>query len=79
MESPDRIEVYDLIWTDRSFNDYLRYKKWRFYVSFDTSLPQKVEFYQKSAFGNEYDLKYTKAVNYLDNNEIRKVIKEASF
>jgi len=79
LEITNKIEVYDLIWIEKIYEGHLVSKKWRFFVDLETSLPQRVEFYQKSDTDGEYNLKYTVVVKYLDDSEMQKVIKEASF
>jgi hypothetical protein len=79
LEITNKIEVYDLIWVEKIYEGHLISKKWRFFVDLETSLPQKVEFYQKSDTDGEYNLKYTVVVKYLDDSKMQKVIKEASF
>ncbi|MFA5291934.1 MAG: hypothetical protein WC496_02755 [Phycisphaerae bacterium] len=73
----DKIEVYDLIWIEKAYEGYFVSKKWRFFIDSETSLPQKIEFYQKSDTDNEYNLRYTRAVEYLNESEMQKVIKES--
>jgi hypothetical protein len=75
----DKTEVYDLIWVEKIYDGHITHKKWRFFVGFDTNLPQRIEIYQKSDTDSEYILKYTRVVEYLDDSKMQNAIKEASF
>jgi hypothetical protein len=73
------IEVYDLTWPKRASDGSVVFWKWRVFADSETSLPQKVEWYHKSAADSEYILSSTTEVEYLSEGEIQKAIKEASF
>jgi hypothetical protein len=73
------IEVYDLTWTEKAYDGSTVLKKWRVFVDPKTNLPQRVEWYEKSATESEYTLSSTMAIEYLSESEIQEVIKEASF
>lgn len=75
----DKTEVYDLIWIEKIYDGHITHKKWRLFVDIDTSLPHKVELYQKSDIESEYNLKYTRIVEYLDDSKMQNATKEASF
>jgi hypothetical protein len=79
LEITDKIEVYDLIWIEKIYEGHLIYSKWRFFIDPETNLPQKIELYQKTGTDSEYNLKRIVIVKCLDNNEMKKIIKEASF
>ncbi len=73
------IEVYDLKWVKKKYGGSAISKKWRVFVEERTGLPQKVEWYQKSAADSEYILSSTMEIEYLSESKIREIIKEASF
>jgi hypothetical protein len=73
------IEVYDLTWPTKAFDGSLVLKKWRFFVDSKVNLPQRIEIYQMSPTDTEYTLESSMAVEYLNDDEMQKVIKEASF
>ena len=72
------IEVYDLEWVEKTYAGNLISSKWRFFVDSVTNLPQKIELYQKTSTDSEYNLKQIVIIKYLDDNEIKKVLKESS-
>jgi len=72
-------EVYDLTWIERKHVDFVVYRKWRVFANAETNLPQKVEWYKKLATTDEFTLEAIMVVEYLDDSEMQKVIKEASF
>ncbi|MDD5326865.1 MAG: hypothetical protein PHY02_03510 [Phycisphaerae bacterium] len=73
------LEVYDLAWTETTYGGSAVLKKWRFFVSIKTNLPQKIEIYQLLPAEAEYVLMSFVTVEYLDDTKILSVIKEASF
>jgi len=75
----DGVEVYDLTWTERVYDGSTVSKKWRFFVNAKADLPQKIEIYQILPTDTEYILKSLMVVEYLSENEVQKIIKEASF
>jgi hypothetical protein len=79
IELANGIEVYNLIWIEKTYSGSLISSKWKFFIDSETNLPQKIELYQKTSTDSEYNLKRIVIVECLDNNEIKKVIKEASF
>ncbi len=72
-------EVYDLVWAEKIYEGNSILRKLRFFVDPETILPQRVSFYQKLNTDNEYILKSEKVVEYLNDNEMRKVIEDMSF
>jgi len=71
-------EIYDLTWTQRIYGG-LVYKKWRFFVDAKEDIPQRIEIYQMLPADTEYTLESSIVVEYLNDGEMQKVIKEASF
>ncbi|MCH7559615.1 MAG: hypothetical protein IIB56_19490 [Planctomycetes bacterium] len=72
-------EVYELTWTEKAYDDSVIFKKWRFFIDPQENLPQKVEIFRKSAANSEYNLRSARIVEYLSDNEIQSVIKDAGF
>lgn len=68
------IEVYDLTWPKRASNGSVVFWKWRVFADSETSLPRKVEWYQKSVADSDYVLSSTMKVEYISESEIRKII-----
>jgi hypothetical protein len=79
LEATKGIEVYDLTWTERAYDGSTVLKKWRVFADSETNLPQRIEWYEKLVTDNEYTLSSAMVVEYLSDNEMQEVIKEASF
>jgi hypothetical protein len=77
--TPQGIEAYDLIWPAKAFDGSLVFKKWRVFVDSKTNLPQRIEIYQMLPTNTKYTLMLLMVVEYLSDNEMQEVIKEASF
>jgi hypothetical protein len=73
------IEVYDLIWTEKAYDGSTIFKKWRFFTSPETSLPHRIEVYQKLATLDKYTLHSIVVVKYLNEGEIKSVIQDSFF
>jgi len=75
------VEVYDLKWTEKSHYGITVFKKWRVFVDPKTKLPQKIEWYEKSAADadGEYVLILVTVVEYLSNSGMQTILEEASF
>lgn len=73
------IEVYDLKWVEKKYGGSAISKKWRVFANYETNLPQRIECYEKLAADSGYTLSSAMTVEYLSDNEIREIIKEASF
>jgi len=78
IKTSDEIEVYELQWSEK-VNDDTVFRKWRVFADAKTNLPRKVEWYRKSSFDDEYILKSISTVEYPDEGEMQKIIKNASF
>ena len=75
----ENIKIYDLVWSTRQHNGLITFNKWRFFVDFKTNLPQRTEFYQKLSADDEYTLVSADVIRYLNDSEMRIVLKEVSF
>jgi hypothetical protein len=73
------IEVYDLKWVEKKYGRSAISKKWRVFADSKTNLPQRIEWYEKSATESEYTLSSTTMVEYLSDSRVQEVINEASF
>ena len=73
------IEVYDLTWTEKTYDGSEVFFKWRFFVEPKTNLPQRAESYRKLTTDSEYNLKIVMIVEYLSDGKIEAIFKEASF
>ncbi len=69
------IETYELTWRQETYGGPM-IMMCRFFVDRGTTLPQRVEFYQKSAPDLEYNLRYVRAVKYLNDSEVQKAFHE---
>jgi hypothetical protein len=69
------IDIYDLIWTRTTIAGSMAFTKWRFFVDPATRLPQKTEVYQKYGSVAGYVLRSVMVANYLEDSEMRAVIK----
>ena len=69
-------EVYDLMWS--KYDDSVVFK-WRFFVNPKTKLPQQTEFYEKLPADSEFTLTSVIVVEYLEDSEIRAIVKEFGF
>jgi len=78
-EIADGIEVYDLMWIKKAFDGSKVFWKWRVFVDAKTTLPRRVEWYQKSSIDNEYILKSISIIKYLDDRGMQEAIKKESF
>jgi len=72
-------ELYELTWTEKAYDDSVIFKKWRVFADIETNLPQRVEGYQRLGTDSEYTLRTVMVVEYWDENEIQKVMKDAAF
>jgi len=69
------IETYELTWSQETYGGPI-IMMCRFFVDRGTTLPQRVEFYQKSAPDLEYNLRYVRAVKYLNDSEVQRAFRE---
>jgi hypothetical protein len=78
-EKVQGVEIYDLIWVDQMYDGSIVFRKWRVYANVDTNLPQKAEWYKKVTANEEFSLTMIIMIEYLSDNEMQAVIKNASF
>jgi hypothetical protein len=79
VDTTEGTEVYDLKWIRKALDGSQVFKKWRVFADSETNLPQRIEWYKKSAADSEYTLSSAMEVEYLSDSEMQEVIKEASF
>ncbi|MBW7991214.1 MAG: hypothetical protein FVQ84_14525 [Planctomycetes bacterium] len=72
------IEIYDLKSTKATYSSSV-FSKWRFFVDPKTNLPQRIEISMKSTADDEYNMISMIEIEYLDEGDILKVIKNAGF
>ena len=73
------VEVYDLIWSEKTLGGSAVYKKWRGYIDAETKTPKRIERWWKQAEETEYKLVTIIKVTYPTATEIQTVIREAGF
>ena len=79
LEVAEGIEIYELTWPKRKkLSGSAEFKIWRVFVDAKTSLPQKVEWYTKLDDA-ELLLETVMVIEYLDDNQMQKAVKEAGF
>ena len=71
-------EVYDLTWIASTDNSSVHHR-WRAFVDPQTSLPRRVELYQKRPADDEYRLTSVQQIKYITDAEIKAVIEGVSF
>ena len=71
------VSVYELTWPDKTDGNDIVYRKWRYFIESETSLPGKIEKYYKSTPDANFVLEETLVISYPTDDEIRAVIKEA--
>ncbi|MFC1677718.1 hypothetical protein ACFL3G_11745 [Planctomycetota bacterium] len=75
----DGFEVYDVKWTQKSYNDSTIFRKKRLFIDPKTNLPHRVEIYRKSAIERRYELATVITVKYLKSRDIRRALEENPF
>ncbi len=73
------IDVYDLSWTQDAISGDFSHYKWRIFVDTKTHLPQKLEFWEKYADQDKYELTTIKEIDYPTNSLLLRIIKQAGF
>jgi hypothetical protein len=76
--APDT-NVYDLTWIEAGSANSVLFKKWRVFFDVNTNLPKRIEWYQKIADNSEYILTSYVQVDYLTEDQIQTVVREAAF
>jgi len=72
-------EVYDLVWIEKTLGGSIVHRKWRGYIEIETTLPKRIEWWEKLAKDEEYELTTVINVTYPATVEIRAVIIDAGF
>ena len=73
------VEVYDLEWTNRLYSGSIQYYRWRGFINPKTLLPVRTELYNKPAADGEFALTSVNIINYPEDSEIEKVIKDFTY
>lgn len=73
------LEVYDLLWTQKTGDGSAVGNKWRVFVNAESRLPTRTEFYQILPDKQEYTLKSFNVVSYPSNDEIEAIVKALFF
>ena len=69
-------EVYELTWTNKTFEGVPVFRKRLFFVDPETGLPNKIERYVQSSTAGEYILQSEMVIKRLSDDEIRSAVKE---
>ena len=72
-------KVYDLTWSKINNRDEPVFWRWRLFIETDSCRPKKVESSSMSPTDEKYIPHKYKEIKYLDEDEIKTVIEEASF
>ena len=72
-------EVYDLAWIEKGLANFIIHRRWRGYIDIETTLPRRIEWWEKLAKDEEYELTTIINVAYPSTSEIRAVIEDAGF
>lgn len=75
----NNLDLYEIVWTDKASDDSLIYRKWRGYVETETKLPTRIEWYEKSDIGQEYELTTVTEVIYLETEALQSILSEIGF
>ena len=73
------IQIYDLIWSDRTNVNRPVFRKWRYFIETKTNLPRKVEKYYKLTPEEDYILEETLVVSYPATERIKSIMKDTGF
>ncbi len=79
IEEDKILEVYDLLWTEKSYSGQLAFNKWRVFVNSETNLPKRTEFYRMIPGEQEYDLISFKIIEYPTDNEMQAMVEKLTF
>jgi len=70
--------IYDLTWTEKIIGgDSVVYKKWRGYLDTETTLPKRIERWEKFSEEEGYELLTVTEVAYPKTDEVRTAIRDA--
>jgi hypothetical protein len=71
----EAIEMYKLIWFDRTRAGFSIFNKWVFFIDAKTNLPKRIKSYRNSAIGTDCT---EMQVQYLSDSDMKTAINEAS-
>lgn len=72
-------QIYDLVWMEKRLGGSIVYQKWRGYIDTETKLPKRIEWWDKHAKEEEYELKTVMETTYPATVEVRAAIRDAGF
>jgi hypothetical protein len=73
------IQIYDLLWSDKTADGSSVYYRWRVYIDNNTMLPKRAENWQKQASIGEYELRSWTDITYPQTPEVEKLIRQLGF
>ncbi len=79
LEVAKGIEIYDLDWTEEKHGGSTILRKWRVFTDIKEHLPQRIEWYNKSADGTEFVLETVLIIEYMNENQIQAAVEKAFF
>jgi hypothetical protein len=69
--------IYDLTWTEKTLSGSTIYKKWRGYLDAETTLPKRIERWEKFSEEEGYELLTVTEVAYPTTDEVQTAIRDA--
>ena len=72
----DGIDIYEIQWTKKSIQGADIFTKWRGFINSDTSLPKRIEWWNKTDADGEYELKKVLQISYPDVGQIKELIEK---
>jgi hypothetical protein len=72
-------EVYELMWTEKGLGGSTIQKKWRGYLDAETTLPKRIERWEKFPEEEVYELLTVTEVAYPTTDEVQAAIRDAGF
>ncbi len=72
-------EMYELSWTQKGVSGVAHFCKWRVLIDAKSKLPQRTEFFSRSAQQIDYDLISISKIEYLSDHDMKLVIERFSF
>ncbi|OHB59123.1 MAG: hypothetical protein A2Y12_12905 [Planctomycetes bacterium GWF2_42_9] len=73
---PD-IDIYNLIWTEKTYGGKTVFWKWCIYINVNTMAIMKTEWHTKSSSENIYVLKSRKIIEMIDDAQIKNIIDQS--
>jgi hypothetical protein len=74
-----KTDVYELSWTKKRTEEFTAYCKLRVFMDTKSHLPEKLEFREKFAQEDQYELTTTLMIDYMTDDELRETIKQIDF